>query len=80
MADKQMHIDPEKFAGLFLQTTDISNLGENEIQGLTKKALAAYLSAYYLADKFNNQEKEFFEDKTDKRSVYQRIISELNQY
>ncbi|AEV95967.1 hypothetical protein [Pediococcus claussenii] len=80
MSDKQMHIDPADFAKLFLQTSDVTNMTEAEIPEKTKKALSAYLSAYYLADRFNRSEQQFFTDKDTQSSIYQTIMRELNEY
>jgi hypothetical protein len=46
-----------------------------------KEALAAYLTGYYLIQKFNHMENDFFvEDHAKPVSKYQRILSELNKY
>jgi hypothetical protein len=46
-----------------------------------KEALAAYLTGYYLIQKFNHLENDFFvEDHAKPISKYQRILSELNKY
>ena len=83
MANQRMQIDPEKFAAQFMATVNITlDPDKSNMESATKEALAAYLSAYYLAQRFNNTENEFFADpdRNKKTSGYQRILGELNQY
>lgn len=80
MREQQTKIDPEKFAYHFMDSIDINIVGK-KTEDAAKEALAAYLSAYYLAQRFNNLENEFFTEETGKPvSTYQKILSELNQY
>ncbi|KRO15564.1 hypothetical protein [Lacticaseibacillus saniviri] len=80
---KRLNIDPEKFAYKFLDAISIDISPDKvDVEKASKEALAAYLSAYYLADRFNHTENSFFADPDTHvaQSSYQRILSELNQY
>ena len=78
--EERLTINPEKFAYQFMNQLNHKDLVENEMEDLAKEALAAYLTAYYIAEKFNNLENEFFSESKEHGSIYQRILSELNQY
>ncbi|MFT8858662.1 hypothetical protein [Schleiferilactobacillus harbinensis] len=83
MAQERVQIDPQKFAEQFLNTLNIDvQPKEQNLESAAKQALAAYLSAYFLAERFNSTENSFFVDKDNKgiKSSYQRILSELNDY
>jgi len=82
MAEKQTKIDPETFAYHFMDTIAHSAASADEdMEKAAKESLAAYLTAYYIAQRFNHLENTFFEE-THHHSVstYQKILSELNQY
>ncbi|KAF1305401.1 hypothetical protein IV487_00960 [Enterococcus saccharolyticus] len=80
MVENQTKIDPEKFAYQFMNS--LQHNGEKvEMEKAAKESLAAYLTAYYLAQRFNHLENTFFEEDHQRPiSAYQRILSELNQY
>lgn len=81
MTDQQIKIDPEKFAYHFMNTIERPEVDSEHLEVAAKESLAAYLTAYYLAQRFNNLENNFFVDNQEKHvSTYQRILSELNQY
>lgn len=81
MTDQQTKIDPEKFAYHFMETINRPEIDPENMESAAKEALAAYLSAYYLIQRFNNLENDFFvEDHSKPVSKYQRILSELNKY
>ncbi|EOH93183.1 hypothetical protein [Enterococcus pallens] len=81
MQDQQTKIDPETFAYHFMDTIKRPTIEKQKMEDAAKEALAAYLSAYYLAQRFNSMENEFFiDDHTKPISTYQKILSELNQY
>lgn len=81
MAEKQTKIDPETFAYHFMQTIKYSDEANEEIEKAAKESLAAYLTAYYMAQRFNHLENSFFEEQHHHSvSTYQKILSELNQY
>lgn len=81
MAYEKIKIDPEKFAYHFIDSIRRENPSEGEMETASKEALAAYLSAYYLAQRFNNLENKFFDNNNSQElSTYQRILSELNDY
>ncbi|MGX6977972.1 hypothetical protein ACWN8V_01670 [Vagococcus elongatus] len=81
MADKQTKIDPEAFAYRFMETIKHSGDAVEEMEKAAKESLAAYLTAYYIAQRFNNLENSFFEEQQHHDvSTYQKILSELNQY
>ena len=66
MTEQQTKIDPETFAYHFMET-----IHRPEID----------LTGYYLIQKFNHLENDFFvEDHAKPISKYQRILSELNKY
>ncbi|HCM88459.1 MULTISPECIES: hypothetical protein [Vagococcus] len=79
--ENQTKIDPEKFAYHFVDTIKRPNMGTEEMEKAAKESLAAYLTAYYIAQRFNNLENNFFkEEQHHEVSTYQKILSELNQY
>ena len=81
MSDQQTKIDAEKFAYHFMETINRPEIDTENMEGAAKEALAAYLTAYYLIQKFNHLENDFFvEDHKKPVSNYQRILSELNKY
>ncbi len=81
MSEQQIKIDPEKFAYHFMDAIEKPDVSTKEMEVAAKESLAAYLTAYYLAQRFNTLENSFFtEDKHHKVSTYQKILSELNQY
>ncbi|MGO2083045.1 hypothetical protein [Vagococcus sp.] len=79
--EKQVKIDPEKFAYHFMDTVNRPTMKTEDMEDAAKEALAAYLTAYYIAQRFNNLENDFFIENHEKHvSTYQKILSELNQY
>ncbi|WP_416353414.1 hypothetical protein ACNAN0_12015 [Agrilactobacillus fermenti] len=83
MAEERTQIDAEKFALHFLDSLNMNDVPEHgAIATKAKEALAAYLSAYYLAEQFNHTEDQFFSDLKDGKikSNFQEILSQLNQY
>lgn len=81
MSEQQTKIDPEKFAYHFMDTMEKTDFSTKEMEVAAKESLAAYLTAYYLVQRFNKLENNFFtEDNHHKVSTYQKILSELNQY
>ncbi|EJQ04578.1 hypothetical protein CN445_29930 [Bacillus cereus] len=81
MTEQQTKIDPEKFAYHFMNTINLPKINTENMEAAAKEALAAYLSAYYLIQRFNHLENDFFiEEQTKFVSNYQRILSELNKY
>lgn len=79
--EKQTKIDPETFAYHFMNSALEKEMSAEEMEKAAKESLAAYLTAYYMAQRFNNLENTFFHDeKHEKVSTYQKILSELNQY
>lgn len=83
MNNQRLQIDPEQFALNFIKSLNIQMSPEKvDIEAASKEALAVYLSAFYLAERFNSTENKFFEDPDQSgiRSSYQRILSELNKY
>lgn len=81
MTDQQTKIDPEKFAYHFMEAIQPLAVDQENIEAAAKEALAAYLTGYYLIQKFNHLENDFFvEDHQKSISKYQRILSELNKY
>ncbi|PWG00176.1 hypothetical protein [Levilactobacillus bambusae] len=90
MTDNQInrtHIDPEKFAFHFLDSLQ-KEAPHGDIEQLAKQRLAAYLSAYYLIEDFNNLENKSFNsadnnDETLSHLSYSALlerISQLNKY
>ena len=81
MTEQQTKIDPEKFAYHFMETIHRPEIDKENMEGAAKEALAAYLTCYYLIQKFNHMENDFFvEDHGKPISKYRRILSELNKY
>lgn len=80
MKKDKIYIDAHQFAFQFVKKLDLKVESEN-YEAAAKQMLAAYLTAYYLTEQFNQLENEFFVDKTDEKiSIYQKFLSELNQY
>lgn len=80
--EQQTRINAEKFAFHFMDSVqrDSQEVAQDP-EAAAKEALATYLNAYYLAQRFNNLENEFFTDEHHHQpSAYQKILSELNQY
>ncbi|GCF95012.1 hypothetical protein NRIC_29030 [Enterococcus florum] len=81
MEESQTKIDPESFAYHFMDTIKRPKTSTDNMEAAAKEALAAYLTAYYLAQRFNHLETDFFvDDHTKPVSTYQKILSQLNQY
>ena len=59
MEKEKISIDPEKFAQQFIASVKF-DFNEKELESMAKKELAAYLSAYFLVEKFNKIESENF--------------------
>lgn len=79
--EKQTKIDPETFAYHFMNSLSHEQISTENMEQKAKESLAAYLTAYYIAQRFNNLENTFFEERSHvKGSTYQKILSELNQY
>lgn len=81
MVEKQTKINPEEFAYHFMNTVKDLEINQDEMEKAAKESLAAYLTAYYIAQRFNHLENSFFSEEThQKGSTYQKILSQLNQY
>ncbi|MED4226284.1 hypothetical protein [Neobacillus cucumis] len=73
--DKKMKINPEKFAYTVILSQNVeSNLPEE----IVKKQLTLYLSAYWLAEKFNQMEAQSFENM--ERREYEDLMVKLSGY
>ncbi|GAF40762.1 hypothetical protein FC83_GL002817 [Agrilactobacillus composti DSM 18527 = JCM 14202] len=57
--DTPLTIDPQNFAKLVV--ADLNFKADENPQAISKRALIQYLSAYYLADQFNQYETEIFQ-------------------
>ncbi|KRM42010.1 hypothetical protein FD47_GL001992 [Lentilactobacillus parafarraginis DSM 18390 = JCM 14109] len=55
-------IDPEKFAYHFIDSINNNHIDKSEMRDAAKKQLFAYLSAYVLAEQFNQSEASNFLD------------------
>lgn len=81
MNENKTKVDAEKFAYKFMESIQRKDTNKEDIQKAAKEALAAYLTAYYVALDFNKLESNFFNAENRKNiSTYQRILSELNKY
>lgn len=60
MVKEKINIDPEKFALRFISSLDF-DFNAKDLEGMAKRELAAYLSAYFLVEKFNKIENENFD-------------------
>ncbi|MFT8543283.1 MAG: hypothetical protein ABF768_01510 [Leuconostoc falkenbergense] len=78
MAKEQMHIDPEKFALRFIESFNF-DFNAKELESMAKKELAAYLSAYFLVEKFNRIESGNF-DKNDTNNLSDLGFDELLEH
>lgn len=84
MADRTV-LDPAVFAQGFASAATQANIDTNQITPVAKKYLLSYLTAFYLADDFNEAEAQNFATKTIKfkdMSFEQLLerVSQLNQY
>lgn len=84
MEKEQLHIDPEKFALQFLESFKIDFDAKN-LEGMAKQQLAAYLSAYFLVEKFNKIEGKHFDRSQPNLSdlgfdELLKHVTELNKY
>lgn len=78
---QQLKINAENFAYHFMDSINRNDIKKDNMEEAAKEALASYLTAYYLATRFNNLENKFFDEKhLHKVSAYQKILQELNQY
>lgn len=81
MTEEQVKIKAEEFAYRFMETVHRPEITIEDMEKTAKEALAAYLTAYYLIQKFNHLENDFFiENHKKPTSKYQQILSELNKY
>lgn len=71
--DKKVKINPEKFAYKVISSQNVeSNLPEE----IAKKKLSLYLTAYWLAEKFNHLEAQSF--KNMERKEYDDLMVKLS--
>jgi hypothetical protein len=77
---EKIKIDPEQFARLVVSSTTCNNEENLTTEEKAKEKLTQYLSAYYLANNFNEFEKEQFEqaDKQQQYPSYQEIVDTIN--
>jgi len=85
MTKEKISINPEKFALQFIASVNF-DFDETELENMAKKELAAYLSAYFLAEKFNKIESKNF-DKSQSPDLSDlgfdallKHVADLNKY
>ncbi|WP_220738886.1 hypothetical protein [Leuconostoc miyukkimchii] len=85
MEKEKIYIDPEKFALRFISSFNFE-FNPKELEVMAKKELAAYLSAYFLVEKFNKIEGENF-DRTQPNNLSDlgfddllAHVTDLNKY
>jgi hypothetical protein len=85
--NKKMKIDPEKFAYHFVDSLQ-KREADHDIEKVAKERLAAYLSAYFLIEQFNELESKRFQEAEKKHEDLSHMsyvellkqISKLNNY
>jgi hypothetical protein len=70
--DKKMKINPEKFAYTVISSRNVESNSPEEI---AKKQLTLYLTAYWLAEKFNQLETQSF--KSMEKKEYEDLMMKL---
>ncbi|MBM7654978.1 hypothetical protein [Neobacillus cucumis] len=73
--EKKMKINAEKFAYTVVSSRNVEGDMPEEI---AKKQLTLYLSAYWLAEKFNSLETQSFQNM--KRKEYEDLMMKLSGY
>ncbi|MGV0168942.1 hypothetical protein ACRYI5_10140 [Furfurilactobacillus sp. WILCCON 0119] len=85
MEDNSVKIDPERFAMTFMSTLHADD-SDKDIERLAKHELAAYLTAYFLIEKFNKLDAQNFNAESDQdwhQLPFGELlskVSELNRY
>lgn len=83
MNQTSIHIDPNEFAIAFINSLG-TNKSHNNIEQLAKDNLAAYLSAYFLIEKFNELDAKNFNSESDWHELsfaeLLNKVTELNKY
>jgi len=69
-----LSLDPRKFAEMVISSHQVSD--DLDPEAIVKRKLTLYLSAYYLADRFNKLENAHFEGALDSKH-YQQLLNEL---
>ena len=77
MRKDKIKINPEKFAFNFMNTIDFSKT--NDMEKAAKERLVAYLSAYYLIEKFNEIEEKDFNKLDIFKMSYTEFLSIVNK-
>ncbi|MCZ2490531.1 hypothetical protein LABALGNA3A7_04960 [Dellaglioa algida] len=84
--DKRTFLDVDKFALGFASTTVESKFEDENMVKTAKNFLAAYLTAYYLAENFNEIERENFDNKNEEKfedmnfETLMNRVKKLNKY
>ncbi|MFD1417290.1 MULTISPECIES: hypothetical protein [Companilactobacillus] len=76
MEDRQI-LNPKEFAYHFVDSIPVEN-NKERFEANAKNKLVAYLTAYYLAEKFNGMEGNILDSARDKK-VEDMSLSELMQ-
>lgn len=77
MKRDRIEIDQEKFAYNFINTIDFDKT--NDIEKAAKERLIAYLSAYYLIEKFNEVEGKDFNKLDIFKLSYTEFLNIVNK-
>jgi hypothetical protein len=81
----KVEINPKEFAYHFIDSIQVENKKEL-LEDAAKTKLVGYLTAYYLADRFNEMEDDIFESARDKKiedmslSEFLQKVSEQNYF
>lgn len=81
MDNEQVKIDPEKFAYHFIDSIAVPN-EKSAFEDNAKNKLVAYLSAFYLIQKFNDMEKDVFNQSEIKKindMSYKELLKEVSK-
>lgn len=79
MSDK-IQVDPEKFAYKVLGNLPVADYENKDPESVSKEKLLQFLSAYFVATRFNNYELQRFDEMDDKHAYpsYQKVVETIN--
>ncbi|KRO17186.1 hypothetical protein [Lacticaseibacillus saniviri] len=76
MPQDDLHLDQKKFAELVVGSHQVSD--ELDPEAIVKRKLTLYLTAYYMAERFNGLQDETFTDGTEPTSAsYRALLKQL---
>lgn len=74
-SDDNLKLDQKEFAKMIVNSHRVSD--ELDPEAIVKRKLTIYLTAYYLAEKFNNLQDETFTSGLSTSQEYQQLLQQL---